>query len=324
MAVRQTVVSDTNSQKTLTFNKLRGVDYSSSPFEVSTSRATSMKNMINEDGVNHKRHGWSEDLEINKTISEKNITNIKGIYIPTSTTGKLKYIIATDNKIYSFTKTRGYFTLDITNTFYDYTVKFVDSKNKIIIFYPSAIYSFDIDALKYEDYTKGDSYIPTTTISINPIEDLESTRKTFEYSNLLNKERKNTLIGRKELEFNILYFTVDYSAVGSEFSNISKQYLYINDDNENTGGSFVPVTELELPNSISSFPLRSADDEITMGIKFVYSSFFPSTTSRMCCKVVDQNNNVLYKSYSSVLGEFFTIKISETKSLKIVYEMEAI
>ena len=77
MAVRQTVVSDTNSPKTLTFNKLRGVDYSSSPFEVNTSRATSMKNMINEDGVNHKRNGWTEDTEINKMISEMNITNIK-------------------------------------------------------------------------------------------------------------------------------------------------------------------------------------------------------------------------------------------------------
>ena len=114
MAVRQTVVSDTNSPKTLTFNKLRGVDYSSSPFEVTPSRATSMKNMINKDGVNHKRNGWSEDLEINKKILEMNITNIKGIYM--SSNEKLKYIIATDSKIYSFLTKGNLCSLDITKS----------------------------------------------------------------------------------------------------------------------------------------------------------------------------------------------------------------
>ena len=70
MAVKQTIPSNTNQTKSLTFSKLRGVDYSSSPFEVSTSRAVHMKNMINEDGVNHKRPGWSENNEHSKFIKE--------------------------------------------------------------------------------------------------------------------------------------------------------------------------------------------------------------------------------------------------------------
>lgn len=324
MAVRQTVVSSTNSPKTLTFNKLSGVDYSSSPFEVNTSRATSMKNMINEDGVNHKRHGWSEDLEINKTINEKNITNIKGIYIPNNKSDKLKYIIATDSKIYSFMNVGGYYTFDVNKNDSEYIVNFVANKNKIIMFYPSAIYAFDLDSSKYEDYTKGDSYVPTTTISINPISSEDSTRKSFEYANLLNARRKNTLIGAKESEFNILYFTVDYSAVGSDFSNIKNQSIYISDVGENINQQFTPTTEIKLSDGISSFPLRSTDEKITMVIKFKYNSIFPSTTYRVCCKVFDTNKNLLYKAYESVLGDFFTVDISEMKSLRIVYEKELI
>ena len=71
MAVKQTIPSNTNQTKSLTFSKLRGVDYSSSPFEVSTSRAVHVKNMINEDGVNHKRPGWTNDNKINDVLSGK-------------------------------------------------------------------------------------------------------------------------------------------------------------------------------------------------------------------------------------------------------------
>ena len=322
MAVRQTVVSDTNSPKTLTFNKLRGVDYSSSPFEVNTSRATSMKNMINEDGVNHKRNGWTEDTEINKMISEMNITNIKGIFFSNDKNKEMKYMIATNSKIYAFMKVGGIYSYEIEENDSEYTVKFLISKKDVFVFYPNTIYSFNLDSKKFKDSSKGNTYIPTTTISINPVSEETSARQTLEYANLLNKERKNTMIGKKESEFNILYFTIDYSSVTSEFSNISKQTIYLKQND--MGGSFTPSIGLEIPKSTSSFPLRSIDDEITIGVEFIYSSIFPSTTSKMCCKVFDENNNMLYKTYSAVMDEFMNIKISETKTLRIVYEMEAI
>ena len=314
MAVRQTVVSDTNSPKTLTFNKLRGVDYSSSPFEVSTSRATSMKNMINEDGVNHKRHGWSEDLEINKKISEMNIVNIKGIYISPNKDTKLKYVIATDSKIYSFINSGSYYTLNLTKNDSAYTVKFITNKNKVVIFYPNAIYLFNLDSLKYENSNK---YVPTTTISINAISDQESTRKNFEDANLLTAERKNTLIGKKESDFNVIYFVVDYSTSGTEASNITTQFVCV----KNSGQD---VSEIELPQYISSFPLRTVEDEIALAIKFTYLSMSPSLTSQMCCKVLDKTGSVVYKTYASALSDFFTVKTNEANTFKIVYEMEAI
>ena len=66
MGVKQNVPNNANETKSMKFSKLRGVDYSSSPFEVSTSRAVHSKNMINEDGVNHKRKGWTTDLRMLK------------------------------------------------------------------------------------------------------------------------------------------------------------------------------------------------------------------------------------------------------------------
>ena len=47
-------------RRRLVLSDFKGVDFSSSPFRVSQSRATDMRNLINEYGVNHKRHGWRE------------------------------------------------------------------------------------------------------------------------------------------------------------------------------------------------------------------------------------------------------------------------
>lgn len=47
-------------KKTYQINTNRGVDLTSSPLNVSHSRASYMRNMINEGGINKKRHGWNE------------------------------------------------------------------------------------------------------------------------------------------------------------------------------------------------------------------------------------------------------------------------
>ena len=77
MGVKQNVPNNANETKSMKFSKLRGVDYSSSPFEVSTSRAVHSKNMINEDGVNHKRKGWTTDLHINYSLGENMFRKFK-------------------------------------------------------------------------------------------------------------------------------------------------------------------------------------------------------------------------------------------------------
>lgn len=49
-----------SSKKSIELNNFLGVDFSSSPINVSTGRATLSKNLISIDGVNQKRPGWEE------------------------------------------------------------------------------------------------------------------------------------------------------------------------------------------------------------------------------------------------------------------------
>ncbi len=48
------------TKRTYQINTNRGVDLSSSPLNVVPSRASYMRNMINDGGINKKRHGWNE------------------------------------------------------------------------------------------------------------------------------------------------------------------------------------------------------------------------------------------------------------------------
>ena len=56
-------------RRTLQLSDFKGVDFSSSPFRVQSNRASSMRNFINEYGVNKKRNGWNElfRIELNHT-----------------------------------------------------------------------------------------------------------------------------------------------------------------------------------------------------------------------------------------------------------------
>ena len=51
-------------RKYYSLKDFRGVDYSSSPLEVASYRATDMQNLILKDGVLHKRNGWSRMLKV--------------------------------------------------------------------------------------------------------------------------------------------------------------------------------------------------------------------------------------------------------------------
>ena len=54
--------SSQSNQKTFQLGQLKGVDISSSPLNVKSTRASSMVNMINRDGINHKRNGWKDTI----------------------------------------------------------------------------------------------------------------------------------------------------------------------------------------------------------------------------------------------------------------------
>ena len=207
MAIKQAIPSNTNSNKSLTFGNFKGVDFSSSPLEVSNSRAVFSKNMINENGANHKRKGYK--LKRQDIIDYINLKNncLLTISVISSTEDANKgtksrtiYICRTERlsinvySEYNFTE-----TISINKEFNDDAIikQFGDDKlliigfGKIILF--NGKYFVDCETIN------NDFYIPRTTISINSDSEVEATRATFESANLLNPKRKNTLIGKKYL-----------------------------------------------------------------------------------------------------------------------------
>ena len=53
------------------FTDFKGVDFSSSPMDVSPNRASYMENFISEFGINQKRHGWCEMREFSTAADER-------------------------------------------------------------------------------------------------------------------------------------------------------------------------------------------------------------------------------------------------------------
>lgn len=247
MAVKQQIPSSTNAPKTLNFAKLRGVDFSTSPFEVASTRATDMKNLINEDGVNHKRPGWTENIELYQALGNynKNLTGLykikENVYLVFNETSGVIYdtnnkfivqevpistIIGEENKIKNvkFEKISTEKTLII--------IKFTESKDEFIFF--NATFK---PITRYE-FNRGLNYAPKTTISINSDEDATATRESFEEPSLTTAWRINTLISPektvrltikldiedKNLRFlDITYQAGEYQSVtGFEFQSLSE------------------------------------------------------------------------------------------------------
>lgn len=220
MSIKQTVPSASNTTKSLTFEKFKGVDFSSSPFEVSPTRATYSVNLINEDGVNHKRKGWKEDncsdlmyyyeiklfgdtykIKIVKTydyvngvlqetpnyhihLLEKNSTSrtpIASKYIEGANyTGEKSFRMYVRENI-AYLIGIGHFLI--------ISRKYVNSTPTIKDF--------------YEHYTDK-IYVPTTTISINSDDEESATVASYEDANLINVYRKNTLLGNGKVKLNIV------------------------------------------------------------------------------------------------------------------------
>ena len=205
MGVKQQIPSSTNAPKSMQFAKLRGLDCSTSPFEVSPTRAVNMRNIINDDGINHKRQGWTENTTFLKNVAR---FSQNGVLVNA-------YDLGNDNLLLAFTDV---FTIvnkngDETHKF-NYPipnvskVKFVKIDNrKLLIFYQDA--EGNENSLTFETYAKiilqEEKYVPTTTISINPDSEKDATRESFEEPSLVSNKRKNKLLGNKAMQLTIKY-----------------------------------------------------------------------------------------------------------------------
>lgn len=197
MAVKQSIPNSTNPSKSLTFSKLRGVDYSSSPFEVDYSRAVNMKNMINEDGVNHKRQGWTSDVKINHNWYEQKIYDICEFcnkYIVAWSTIENEIKISVWNGDEQLSETSYILNLYF-NSKDEIPYNIFHKINKTTLFVNSSNYMIGYDKKTGEFSLNQDYYVPTTSISINS-DDEQGSVSAYEEPNMFTSKRINSLIGK--------------------------------------------------------------------------------------------------------------------------------
>ena len=194
-----------------------GADYSSSPFQVSTARATKMKNLINEYGVNRKRRGWRQV----KQLAGK----IRGIFEYTysaETEQQRALLVISGEELYSFNISNNGELEDAlrVGAFNFGGWESDDSQLEVPdIFYNNGrVYFVGNGCYVYGTWDNGasfklqpigaceDIYIPTTSININydgysdSEENGADVRASFEDANRLTPLRKNELVGKAPTE----------------------------------------------------------------------------------------------------------------------------
>lgn len=175
----------------LTLDNFRGVDFSSSPLNVNSNRAASMRNFILEDGRTKKRNGWKEVFKISSTP-------INGIFEYKNATSSGLYhvlIISSEDALYIYDLVKKAITYSTTM----YSGKnFVAMQHDSIVFIIKGDYFLTYgteDGSNYlfnEFYEWSTVYIPTTTISIDAN---GGKTATLDAPNLLTNTRKNKLLG---------------------------------------------------------------------------------------------------------------------------------
>ena len=169
------------------FEKIRGVDVTSSPINVASNRASYMLNMINEGGVNKKRHGWRDIawFEDNKGNKEP----INGIF-PFGD----GYIVHAGTRFYKcddeFEKEPAF--AEIGNAENKKSKGYVQG-GKLWIVCGGEYLVYDgntIQPVMESMY----AYIPTTSIGITAHNEGKKT-EAFQGVNLFTKKRKNKLVG---------------------------------------------------------------------------------------------------------------------------------
>lgn len=215
----------------LCFSDFRGVDLSSSPLDVPLSRATDARNFISEYGVNCKRNGWQEMFRIEVDDEPQQINGVFAF----SVDGRRELLIHAGRRFYRTDMESDFAIEDITesSTFARAAVdvtRLTDRRSQCFIKKGRAYIIGCGDYLVYGSWDGGktyelrrvfdneDTYIPTTTVSIDCDEVVEdSVRATLDDVNLLSSYRINQLLGRS---YGVSTWTLDSGSVdaGSDVS----------------------------------------------------------------------------------------------------------
>lgn len=283
-------------RKQVELNDFKGVDFSSSPLRVRQNRASSMKNFINEYGVNHKRHGWNELFKIRD--SNGNVVKINGIFECFN-----KMIVYAGNCFYEVIENdTKYSAKSIINTCTYEKAKIDRSKLKDqrceVFFNNGRAYFVGCgDFLVYGSWDNGetyelrrvadniDTYIPKTTTHIENDKVVNSQFKTSEDDvNMMSSYRRNTIIGINESS---ITFTVDAGKIEADSdveikvkvlegttevekvltnSNTDKTKLYLEGQQKGT----IAFDTGKVTLNINTNPAIADDDNIEIKFKATY------------------------------------------------------
>lgn len=191
-------------RKTYRLGSFMGVDYSSSPLDVSPGRATHMSNFICENGITRKRPGWREILHISNA-------RINGIW-------DFKVVVETDGVKSELDRTivhagTDIYEVDLTN----HTARCLSSELTDIqdarsygVVQSNKLYILCGDYLVYGQFTdsdgawelrrvenNADTYVPTTTVGIGYVGENRKAQ-TLDKVNFLTNRRKNKFIYNKD------------------------------------------------------------------------------------------------------------------------------
>lgn len=202
------------TRRTLTLGNFRGVDLSSSPLAVRSDRASKMRNFINEYGVNKKRNGWNELLKIKRDGTAQRINGI----FEYSNGARHELLLHAGRRFYRVIGSGdrySYEDITLSSSYAPARCKaelLKDQRSQAFI-NKGRMYIIGCgDYLVYGSWNDGsswelrrvvdneDTYVPTTTISIDPDDVADDTRGTLDDINCLSSKRINQLLGSADAD----------------------------------------------------------------------------------------------------------------------------
>ncbi len=187
-------------RKTLTLRGFRGIDYGSSPLEVSSARAVDARNMILENGVLQKRPGWRMVQDLSSWGAQTESHTIHGFRYWTDQEAMIGGWVVHMGTILFFDIRLGKGKEMYIENVLDEPSTWIEQNGRFYIICGD-IYVFPVwekGAPTFKKLTElEDLYIPTTTVSINPEGEADTAIDVLESPNLLTSWRKNTLVARK-------------------------------------------------------------------------------------------------------------------------------
>lgn len=215
------------TRRTLQLSNFKGVDFSSSVLNVRNDRASNMRNFINDYGVNKKRNGWNELVKIKHGGQAQ---RINGIFEYINGAHK-DILVHAGTRFYILSKNgEKYQAQDITLSSSYLPAKVVANKIKDqrsqAFFNKGRAYIVGCgDYLVYGTWDNGetyelrrvanniDTYIPTTTISIDDDSVVDDTRGSLDDVNFLSSRRINQLLGTESATAT---WTLDSGSIDNE------------------------------------------------------------------------------------------------------------